>query len=165
MTLWTAQRQLDGDGRRDRDTTSTAVTAMEGVTEMEGTTAMEGATAMEDATAMDGAMVTAMAAVAMDDHNDNGWCDGDLSDDSSLTVMDGKGRRERNGDGDGRCNADSTVMDSRARRRWTEQGQLNGDGQRIGNTRTMDNEEGMSTTSMLTRPTMEATKASAPSRH
>jgi len=80
-------------------------------------------------------------------------------------VLDGEGRRERNGDGDGRRDDDSTVMDSGARRRWTERGQLNGDGQHVGDTTTMDDEEGMSATAMLTRPTMEATKANAASRH
>ncbi len=82
-----------------------------------------------------------------------------------MTVMDGEGRRKRNGDGDGRRNDDSTVMDSGARRRWTERGQLNGDGRRVGDTTMMDDEEGKSATAMLTRPTMEATKASAASRH
>ncbi len=80
-------------------------------------------------------------------------------------VLDGKGRRERNSDGDGRRDDDSTVMDSGARRRWMEQGQLNGDGRRVGDTTTMDDEEGTSATAMLTRPTLEATKANAASRH
>ncbi len=79
--------------------------------------------------------------------------------------MDGKGRRERNGDGNGRRDDDSTVMDSGAQRQWTEQGQLNGDGQRVGDTMAMDDKEGTSETAMLTRPTMEATKANAASRH
>ena len=121
---------------------------------------MEGATAMEGTTAMD----------AMDDVARRQWMarrqlDGKGRHDSSLTVMDDKGRRERNGDGNGRCNDDSTVMDSGARRQWTEQGQLNGDGRRVGDTTTMDDEEGTSATAMSTRPTMEATKASAASRH
>jgi hypothetical protein len=85
--------------------------------------------------------------------------------DNSLTVLDGEGRRERNGDGDGRRDDDSTVMDSGARRRWTERGQLNGNGRRVGDTMTMGDEEGTSATAMLTRPTMEATKANTASRH
>jgi hypothetical protein len=81
-------------------------------------------------------------------------------------MMDGEGLRdERNGDGDGRRDDDSTVMDNEARRRWTEQGQLNVNGRRVGNTTTMDNEEGTSATAMSTRPTMEATKANAASRN
>ncbi len=80
-------------------------------------------------------------------------------------VLDGEGRCERNGDGDGRRDDDSTVMDSGAQRQWTERGQLNGDGRHVGNTTTMDNEEDTSATAMLTRPTMEATKANVASRH
>jgi hypothetical protein len=80
-------------------------------------------------------------------------------------VLDGEGRRERNGDGIGRRDDDSTVMDSGAQRRWTEQGQLNGDGRRVGDITTMDDKEGTSTMAKLTRPTMEATKANAASRH
>ena len=106
--------------------------------------------------------------------------------------MDGKGRRERNGDGDRRRDDNSMVMDSGVQRRWMKQGQLNGDGwrndnstvmdsgarrrwmervqlngneRRVGDTRTMDDEEGTSTTAISTRPTMEATKASVASRH
>ena len=45
------QRQRNGNGRRDRDVALMAATVM----------------AMEGATAMDGAMVTAMATVAMED--------------------------------------------------------------------------------------------------
>jgi hypothetical protein len=71
--------------------------------------------------------------------------------------LDGEGRRERNGDGDGRRNDDSTVIDSGARRQWTERGQLNGDGQRIGDTTTMDDKEGTSAMAMLTQPAMDAT--------
>ncbi len=76
---------------------------------------------MEGATAMDGATVTAMAMVAMDDVARRGWMarwrlDGKGRHDSSLTVMDGEGQRERNGNGDGRRDDDSTVMDSGARR-------------------------------------------------
>ena len=85
--------------------------------------------------------------------------------DSSLTVLDGEGWRENHGNGDGRHNDNSTVMDSGAQRQWTELGQLNDDGRRVGNTTTMDNEEGTSATAMLTWPTMEATKANAASRH
>ena len=47
-------------------------------------------------------------------------------------------------------------MDSGARRQWTEQEQLNGNGRRIGDTTTMDNEESTSATAMLTRLTMDA---------
>ncbi len=79
--------------------------------------------------------------------------------------MDGEGRRERDGDGDGWHNDDSTMMDSGAQWQWTERGQLNGDGLRVGDTTTIDDEEGTSVTGILMRPTMEATKASAPSRH
>ena len=79
--------------------------------------------------------------------------------------MDDEGRRKRNGDGDGRRDDDSKVMDSGVWRQWTERGQLNGDGRRIGNTTTMDNKEGTSPTAMSTRLTKEATKASAASRH
>ncbi len=79
--------------------------------------------------------------------------------------MDGEGRRERNGDGEGRRDDDSTVMDSGARRQWTERGQLNGDGRRVGDTTTMDDEEGTSATAMSTRPTMVVTKARAAPRH
>jgi hypothetical protein len=43
--------------------------------------------------------------------------------------MDGEGRRERNGDGNGRRDDNSTVMDSGARRQWTEQGQHNNNDQ------------------------------------
>ena len=71
-------------------------------------------------------------------------------------MLDGKGRRECNGDGDGRRDDDSTVMDSGVRRQWTERGQLNGNGRRVGNTTTMDNKEGTSATAMLTGPTMDA---------
>ncbi len=46
-----------------------------------------------------------------------------------------------------------------------EQGQLNVDGRRVGDTTTMDEEEGTSMTAMLTQPTMEATEANAASRH
>ena len=119
---------------------------------------------------MDGAMVTAMAMVAMDNVARRQWTerqrlDGKGRHDSSSTVMDGEGRRECNGNGDGRRNDNSTVMNSGAQRRWTERGQLNGDGRCIGDTTTMDNEEGTSAMAMSTRPTMEATKASAASRH
>ena len=79
--------------------------------------------------------------------------------------MDGEGRRKRDGDGDGRHNDDSTVMDSGAQWQWTERGQLNGNGRRIGDTTTIDDEEGTSATGISTQPTMEAAKASAPSRH
>jgi hypothetical protein len=131
---------------------------------------MEGATEMEGATAMDGATVTAMATVVMDDVARRRWTarrqlEGKGRHDSSSTVMDGEGQRKHNGDGNGWRDDDSTVMDSGARRRWTERGQLNGNGQRVGDTTTMDDEEGMSATAMSTRPTMEATKASAASRH
>ena len=80
-------------------------------------------------------------------------------------VMDDEGRRKGNNDGDGRRDDDSTVMDSGVRWRWTEQGQLNGGGRRVGDTMTMDNKEGTSATAMSTLPTMEATKASGASRH
>jgi hypothetical protein len=79
--------------------------------------------------------------------------------------LDGEGQRKCNGDGDGRRDDNSTVMDSGARRRWTKQGQLNGDGRRVGDTTMMDNEEGTSAAAMLTRLTMEATKANVASRH
>ena len=62
-------------------------------------------------------------------------------------------------DGDERRYDDSTVKDSGARRRWTARGQLDGEGLRVGDTTTMDDEDGASATAMLTRPTMEATKA------
>ena len=75
-------------------------------------------------------------------------------------LMDSHG----SGNGNGRGNDDSTVMDSGARRQWTEQGQLNGDGRRVGDTTTMDDEEGTSAMVMSTRPTMEATKANTASR-
>jgi hypothetical protein len=91
--------------------------------------------------------------------------DGKGRHDSSSTVMDGEGRRERSGNGNGQRNDDSRVMDSGARRRWTEQGQLNGNGRRVGNITTMDYKEGKSAMAMSTRSTMEATKASAASRH
>ena len=66
----------------------------------------------------------------------------------------------------GRHNDDSTVMDSGAQRQWMVQVQLNGKGWRVGNTTTMDKDkDGMSATVTLTRPTMEATKANAASRH
>ena len=71
-------------------------------------------------------------------------------------MLNGEGRHERNGDGDGQRDDNSTVIDSGARRRWTELGQLNGDGRRVGDTTTMDDEEGTSTTAMLMRPTMDA---------
>ena len=79
--------------------------------------------------------------------------------------MDGKGRRKRNGDGNGQRDDDSMVMDSRARPQWMAQGQLNGDGRRVGDTTRMDDEEGASATAMSMRPTTEATKANAASRH
>ncbi len=79
--------------------------------------------------------------------------------------MDGEGRRERNGHGNGRRDDSSTVMDSGARWQWTEQGQLNGDGRLVGDTTTMDDEESTSATAMSMRPTMKATKASVASRH
>ena len=87
---------------------------------------MEGATAMEGVMAMDGATVTAMAMVAMDNVARWRWtAQWQLNNkgrhDSSLTVLDGKGWRERNGNGDGRRDDDSTVMNSGARWRWTEQ--------------------------------------------
>ena len=95
------------------------------------------------------------------------WRDGDRRRDVDSTArdgmtaprrcLDGEGRRERNGDGDGQRDDDSMVMDSGA--------QLNSDGRRVGDTTTMDDEEGMSATAMLTWPTMEATKANAASRH
>ena len=111
-----------------------------------------------------------IATVAMDDVARRRWTarrqlDGKGRHDSSLTVMDGEGLRERNGNGDGRRDDNSTVIDSGARWRWTEQGQLNGDGQRVGDTTTIDDEEGTSATAMSTWPTVEATKASAESRH
>jgi hypothetical protein len=59
----------------------------------------------------------------------------------------------------------SIVMDSTEQRRWMAQGQLDGKGQRIGNTMTMDDKDGASMTAMLTWPTMEATKANTASRH
>jgi hypothetical protein len=68
--------------------------------------------------------------------------------------MNGEGRRERNGDGNGRCDDDSTVMHSGVQRQWTELGQLNGDGRRVGDLTTMDDEEGTSVTAMPTRPTI-----------
>ena len=74
---------------------------------------------MEGATAMDGAMVTAMVTVAMDDVARRRWTaqqrvDGKGWHDNSLTVMDGEGRHKRNGNGHGRRDDDSMVMDSRA---------------------------------------------------
>ena len=78
---------------------------------------MEGAMAMEGATAMNGATVKAMAMVAMDDVARRRWTarrglDGKGRHDSSSTVLDGKGRRKRNGNVDGQCVDNSTVMDS-----------------------------------------------------
>ena len=70
----TAKRHV---GRRDGETAATV---------MEGATAMEGTTAMEGVTAMDGAAVTAMATVAMDNHNGNGRCDGDLTARDGMTA-------------------------------------------------------------------------------
>ncbi len=67
-------------------------------------------------------------------------------------------------DGDERRDDDSTVKDSGARRRWTAQGQLDGEGRRVGDTTTMDDEDGASATAMSTRPTMEATKANMATR-
>ncbi len=77
---------------------------------------MEGTLAMEGAAAMVGAMVTAMATVAMYDVAQRRWMarqqlDGKGRHDSSSTVMDGERRRERNDNGDGRRNNNSTVMD------------------------------------------------------
>ena len=43
--------------------------------------------------------------------------DGKGQHDCSSTVMDGKGLRERNGDGDGQRNDDLMVIDSGARQR------------------------------------------------
>ena len=125
---------------------------------------------MEGATAMDGTTVTAMGMMAMEDVARRRWMarrrlDGKGRHDSSSMVMDGEGWRKCNSDGDGLHNDDSTVMDSGARRQWTEQGQLNGDGQRVGDTTAMDDKEGTNATAMSTRPTMEATKASTASRH
>ncbi len=119
---------------------------------------------------MDGATVTAMATVAMDDVAQQQWTarrqlDGKGRHDSSSRVMDGKGRCKHNGDGNGWRYDDSTVMDSGVGRQWTEQGQLNGDGWHVGDTTTMDDKEGTSTMAISMRPTMEATKASAASRH
>ncbi len=71
-------------------------------------------------------------------------------------MLDGEGRCERNGNGDGRHDDNSTVMDSGAQRQWTERGQLNSDGWCVGDTTTMDNEEGTRAIAMLTRPTMDA---------
>ena len=56
-------------------------------------------------------------------------------------------------------------MDSGAQRQWTAQGQLDGKGWRVGDTAAMDNEDGASAMAMLTRLTMEATKAITASRH
>ncbi len=67
-------------------------------------------------------------------------------------------------DGDGQRNDDSTVKDSGAWQQWTVQGQLNGKGQRVGNTTTMEDKDGASMMAMLTRPTMETTKANTASR-
>jgi hypothetical protein len=67
-------------------------------------------------------------------------------------------------DGDGRRDDDSTVKDSGARRRWTARGQLDGEGRRVGDTTTMDDEDGASAMAMSPRPTMEATKANTASR-
>jgi hypothetical protein len=58
-----------------------------------------------------------------------------------------------------------SVMDSGVQRQWTARGQLNGDGRCLGDTMTMDDKEGASATAMSTRPTTEATKANAASRH
>ncbi len=67
-------------------------------------------------------------------------------------------------DGDEQRDDNLTVKDSGVRRRWTARGQLDGEGQRVGDTTTMDDEDGASVTAMSTRPTMEATKANTASR-
>ncbi len=64
----------------------------------------------------------------------------------------------RNGDGDGRLGDGSTVMDSGAQ-------QDNSTAMDGALATQIDDEEGTRATAMSTRPTMEATKASAPSRH
>ncbi len=79
--------------------------------------------------------------------------------------MDGKGWRKHNSNHNGRHDDNSTVMDSGVQWQWTARGQLNGDERCLGDTMTMDDKEGASTTAMSTWPTTEATKANAASRH
>jgi hypothetical protein len=67
-------------------------------------------------------------------------------------------------EGNGRRNDDSTVKDSRVRRWWTAQGQLDGKARCVGDTTTMDDKNGVSAMAMSTWPTMEATKANTVSR-
>ena len=67
-------------------------------------------------------------------------------------------------DSNGQRDDDSTVKDNGAQWQCTARGQLNGEGQCIGGTTTMDNKDGASAMAILTRPTMEATKANAVSR-
>jgi hypothetical protein len=66
-------------------------------------------------------------------------------------------------DGNGRRNDDSMVKDSGARQQWTAQGQLNGEGRRIGNMTTMDDKDDASVMAMSMRPAMEATNANTTS--
>jgi hypothetical protein len=132
------QHNGNGDGRRGGS----------GQRNGKGTTAMatEGATGMT-ATAMDGVLAP--------------WRQGTAQRLLSGDGRQGTARAQQHGRHDG----DSLVMDSGALRQWTAQGQLDGEGRRIGDMTTMDDEDGASTTAMSTRPTMEATKANTAARH
>ena len=66
--------------------------------------------------------------------------------------------------GNRRRDDNSTVKESEARQQWMARGQLDGKGRCVGDTTTMDDEDGASATAMSTRPTMEATKADTASR-
>ena len=110
------------------------------------------ATATEGATVMTG---MAMDGAAAPRRQGTAW-----------RLLDGDGRRGMaQAQWHGQCDNNSAVMDSGAQRRWTAQGQLDGKVQRIGNTTAMDDKDGASAMAMLTRPTMEATKSNAASRH